>query len=176
MDLKNKIREYCCGKSFNNSEQTKLLQESVELTKFKTSANSGRLSEWYVEQILKDNFIKYKSQPRINYGNSKYIKPDFYLPDQDIFIEVKSRSYNMSGTANEKLDHVPRKYMKLKSSNDYKNSKLLIVCCAAELLQDSTMDLIKPSSDYVKRWVVFQQTYGNLINYVSVNDILNYIK
>lgn len=31
MNLKNKIKEYCCGKSFNNNEQTKLLQESVGL-------------------------------------------------------------------------------------------------------------------------------------------------
>ena len=141
------------------------------------STNSGKISEWYIEQILKDNFIKYKSQPKINYGESKlYIKPDFYLPDKDIFIEVKSRSYNMSGTANEKLDHTPRKYMKLKLTNDYKNSKLLIVCCAGELLQDSTIDLIKPSSDYEKELINFHQTYGNLINYISVNDILNYIK
>jgi len=142
----------------------------------KKSTNSGKLSEWYVQTILKDSNIPFISQPKISYGNAKrYLKPDFYIPSKDIFIEVKSRSYNMGGTASEKLDYVPRKYEILKSTKDYKNSKLLIVCCADEINQESTKELIYPTRQITKDFLNLYKEKGNLIAYISVVDLINYI-
>jgi ribosomal protein L13E len=61
----------------------------------KKSMNTGKLSEWYIRQILKDKKIIFQEQPRIKYqieNKSRYIQPDFFIPDKNLFIEVKSRS------------------------------------------------------------------------------------
>ena len=121
--------------------------------------------------------VEYVSQPRIKYGsNNKYIIPDFYIPSKNIFIEIKSRTYHMLGTASEKLDHVPRKYSKLKLTKEYKNSTTLIVCSAGELLQDTTRDLLDindNSSEYNKDFIKLCNNH-NIIAFISVADLESY--
>ena len=98
----------------------------------------------------------------------KFIKPDFYIPEKDLFIEVKSRGYNCHGTASEKLDHIVRKYSKLEFTQEYKNSKLLIVCSAYELFEESTKELLnynnKTSRSYIKDFVKLSKKYNILDN------------
>ncbi|NDA63903.1 MAG: hypothetical protein EBX50_18025 [Chitinophagia bacterium] len=110
--------------------------------------------------------------------SSRFIQPDYYLPDYDLFIEVKSRSYNCNGTASEKLDHIVRKYSKLEFTDDYKNSKLLIVCSAYELFEESTSELLnynnKTSRKYIKDFVKLSKQY-NILDWIPIYKINNYL-
>lgn len=178
------IREYCCGiyKKCVKSERKFLMDKRVcRHTGVNVSKNSGKISEWYVGEVLRRCGIKYIKHPKIKYGmNGRYLQPDFYIPSKDMFIEVKSRTYNCGGTSSEKIDHVSRKYStKLRMTNKYKNSKVLVVFCAGELHERSTMDLInyrkKSSGGYVKDFVNFSKRY-NILDWISVNDLEKYIK
>ena len=178
-ELMNQIKAYVFGNATNLIKTHK--QEILFLNKFnkfmninKTN-NTGKLSELYVKHLLEQNNIKYKEQPIIRYGSEKnYIKPDFYIKEKDLFIEVKSRSYYISGTASEKIDHIPRKYHKLKQTSDYKNSKILIVFSAGELHQDSTLELLNNSNEYVKDFKVLSKKH-NILEWISIDKLNNFI-
>jgi hypothetical protein len=237
-----KIDNYCNGIwKPNKKEETTFLSSSLlkKVTGNNKSMNTGKLSEWYVGELLKSKGISFKSQPiirynldKVNYGNSlkqgtatqgmvpstqgmvtrskskllsnkvnskskifknvlnifnskkvpnkksRFIQPDFYIPEKDLFIEVKSRSYNCNGTASEKLDHIVRKYSKLEMTDDYKNSKLLIVCSAYELFEESTSELLnynnKTSRSYIKDFVKMSKKY-NILDWIPVSKIHKFL-
>lgn len=184
-----KIKKYCEGDWYPNKTQEILFLKDAGISNFMkmtkpnySNINTGRLSEWYIEELLKKNNYNYITQPKIKYGeNGLYLKPDFYLPEKDLFIEVKSRSYNCGGTASEKLDHIPRKYSKLALTNNYKLSKVLIVCCAFELFEKSTLELLNhnciTTREYVKDFVELSKKY-NVLDWIPVKkltEVLNLI-
>jgi len=182
-DILNKIKKYCSGKSRLNANKEKEFLSDVNLhtyTGVNLSKNSGKISEWYVGYLLKEKGIDYLQQPTIKYGTGKrYLQPDFYVPSKNLFIEVKSRTYNCGGTSSEKIDHAARKYStKLKMSNDYKEAKVLIVFCAGELFEESTLELINYKSKqtplYVKEFVEFTKTHS-VLDWIDVNDLDNYL-
>ena len=182
-DIYIKIKRYCSGKSRLNSSQERMFLSDPELQEFtgvNLSKNSGKLSEWYVGQLLKEKGIEYNQQPTIKYGTGKrYLQPDFYIPSKNLFVEVKSRTYNCGGTSSEKVDHAARKYStKLALTNDYKESKVLIVFCAGELFEESTLQLINykyaNSPDYVKGFVEFTKQH-NVLDWIDINDLDKYI-
>jgi hypothetical protein len=245
-----KIDKYCNGLwKPNKKEEVKFLSSTLlkKITGNNKSLNTGKLSEWYVGEILRKNGIVYKSQPIIKYsyntsntqstvpgkikkigkGNSlinriniimtrsktrqlndannilindtqkevpieheqendsdeicktRFIQPDYYIPSKDLFIEVKSRSYNCNGTASEKLDHIVRKYSKLELTKEYKKSKLLIICSAYELFEESTAELLnynkKTTRSYVKDFVKLSKKY-NILDWVPISKLNQYVK
>lgn len=145
--------------------------------------NSSSINIKSPEKRNKIEPVLYKPQRSIDIDTSvvksnRFIQPDYYLPDYDLFIEVKSRSYNCNGTASEKLDHIVRKYSKLEFTNDYKKSKLLIVCSAYELFEESTSELLnynnKTSRKYIKDFVQLSKKY-NILDWIPINKIHNYL-
>lgn len=223
-----KIDNYCNGIwKPNKKEETSFLSSSLlkKITGNNTSMNTGKLSEWYVGELLKSKGIAFKSQPIIRYNidkkgttettgtsgvttrsksklnktklfknvlkvfkstsdrsntfrKSRFIQPDFYIPEKNLFIEVKSRSYNCNGTASEKLDHIVRKYSKLELTDDYKNSKLLIICSAYELFEESTNELLnynkKTSRSYIKDFVQLSKKY-NILDWIPISKINKFL-
>lgn len=125
---------------------------------------------------IKENFTVPVSVRAVG-KSSRFIQPDYYLPDYDLFIEVKSRSYNCNGTASEKLDHIVRKYSKLEFTENYKKSKLLIVCSAYELFEESTSELLNynntTSRKYIKDFVKLSKKY-NILDWIPIHKIHNY--
>jgi hypothetical protein len=181
--LVDKIKRYCSGRSRLNAIQEKEFLSNINLqhyTGVNLSRNSGKLSEWYVGQLLKEKGIKYLQQPTIKYGKGKrYLQPDFYIPSKNLFVEVKSRTYNCGGTTSEKIDHAARKYStKLELTKDYIDAKVLIVFCAGELFEETTVELINhnnpKSSRYVKEFVEFTKQHS-VLDWIDVNDIHDYI-
>lgn len=182
-EILNKIKKYCSGRSRLNAKQEKEFLSDNNLhvyTGVNLSKNSGKISEWYVGYLLREKNIEYIQQPTIKYGSGKrYLQPDFYIPSKNLFIEVKSRTYNCGGTSSEKVDHAARKYStKLNLTNDYKDAKVLIVFCAGELFEESTCELINyknpKSQKYVKEFVEFTKQH-NVLDWIDVNDIEKYI-
>lgn len=182
-DINTKIKKYCSGKSRLNAIQEKQFLSEPQLQEFtgvNLSRNSGKLSEWYVGQLLKDKGIEYLQQPTIKYGGGKrYLQPDFYIPSKNLFIEVKSRTYNCGGTSSEKIDHAARKYStKLGLTKDYKNAKVLIVFCAGELFEETTVELINYKNPktplYVKEFVEFTKQHS-VLDWIDVNELDNYL-
>jgi len=216
--LLKKISEYCNGVwRPNKKDEAKFLSSCMlkKLTGNNKSMNTGKLSEWYVGEILKKKGIKYQSQPVVKYtdlgslnstgsgsvnsiyktrnkiytnwncmkiikksSRVRFIQPDYYIPEKDLFIEVKSRSYNCGGTASEKLDHIVRKYSKLEFTKDYKKSKLLIVCSAYELYEESTCELLyynQSSRGYIKDFINLSKKY-NILDWIPINKLESYIK
>lgn len=184
--LLDKIRRYCLGKSRLNLQQEKEFLSNIALQEFTNvnlSKNSGKISEWYVSHLLKERGVDFISQPIIKYGpfvnkKQRYLQPDFYLPSKKLFIEVKSRTYNCAGTASEKIDHAARKYStKLALTDDYKDAKVLIVFCAGELFEDTTLQLINyrtSKSEYVKEFIEFTKKHA-VLDWIDINDIHKYI-
>ena len=183
VDIYTKIKKYCSGKSRLNAVQEKEFLSEPKLQEFtgvNLSKNSGKLSEWYVSQVLREKGIEYLQQPTIKYGTGKrYLQPDFYIPSKNLFVEVKSRTYNCGGTSSEKIDHAARKYStKLGLTNDYKASKVLIVFCAGELFEETTIELINyrhPKTPlYVKEFVEFTKQHS-VLDWIDINDIDKYM-
>jgi hypothetical protein len=179
----NKIKKYCSGKFRFNAKNEKEFLSDINLqtyTGVNLSKNSGKISEWYVGQLLNNNGIHYISQPTIKYGKAKrYLQPDFYIPSKNLFIEVKSRTYNCGGTSSEKIDHAARKYStKLELTKDYKDAKVLIVFCAGELFQESTLQLIHyknpDTSQYVKDFIEFTKQHS-VLDWIDVNNLEEYL-
>lgn len=182
-DIYNKIKKYCSGKiRFNYAEESDFLSdpELQSFTGVNLSKNSGKISEWYVGRLLKEHGIKYIQQPIIRYGkHNRYLQPDFYVPSKDLFIEVKSRTYNCGGTCSEKIDHVARKYStRLNMTKNYKNSKVLIVFCAGELFEESTLQLINyrspQTSKYIKGFVEFTKNH-HVLDWIDINNINKFL-
>lgn len=180
-----KINMYCTGKWKPDKTIEKSFLSNRTLKKITgtacTSMNTGKLSEWYVGKILKDKKVSFIRQPIVNYvlnGKKKFIQPDFYIPKKDLFIEVKSRGYNCNGTASEKLDHIVRKYSKLDLTEKYKNSKLLVVCSAYELFEESSCELLnyneKTSRSYIKDFVKLSKKY-NILDWIPISKINHYL-
>lgn len=182
-DIYTKIKKYCSGKSRLNASQEKAFLSEPQLQQFtgvNLSKNSGKLSEWFVGQLLKEKGIDYLQQPTIKYGTGKrYLQPDFYIPSKNLFIEVKSRTYNCGGTSSEKIDHAARKYStKLVLTKDYQEAKVLIVFCAGELFEETTIELINyrnpKTANYVKEFVEFTKQHS-VLDWIDVNELDNYI-
>lgn len=183
----NNIKKYCLGLSKLTLVEEKrfLANESLqEFTNVNLSKNSGKISEWYVSQLLTEKGIEFIPQPIIKYGpivnkKQRYLQPDFYIPSKNMFIEVKSRTYNCAGTASEKIDHVARKYStKLALTENYKDAKVLIVFCAGELFEETTLQLINyrndNASNYIKAFVAFTKEHY-VLDWIDVNDIEKYL-
>lgn len=176
----NEIKEFCEGSKLDSELEQQFLKNPClkSLTGVNTSNNSGKISEWYVKETLKNKNIKYIEQPIIRYGK-RHIRPDFYLPDLDLFVEVKSRTYNCVGTASEKADNISRKYnCILPLTEKYKKSKVLIVFCAGELLQSSTQELINyrdlPDQHYTRRFIELSKEYS-ILDWIDIKRIGMYL-
>jgi DNA adenine methylase len=124
--------------------------------------NSGSVSEKYVEKVLQANDVVYKKHCRIKTSTGKIVIPDFYLEHYGILLEVKSRGYNMTGTASEKMDHVPRKY-----SNT--GMKVIVVFCAAENLY--SRELIEQPTEYSRDFCQLAKKYG-VEAWISVKNLI----
>jgi hypothetical protein len=178
----NRIRMYCIGKYKMSAMDEKIFLADESLKKFtgvNTSNNSGKISEWYIRHLLDEKKIEYNSQPTIYYDKKRRLQPDFYIPSKNLFIEVKSRTYNCGGTASEKVDNVARKYStKLCKTEHYKNAKVLVVFCAGELYQESTKQLIDynnpNTSDYIRDFVNFTKEYS-ILDWIDINNIHKYL-
>lgn len=182
-DIYNTIKRYCSGKSRLNATQEREFLSNPELREFtgvNLSKNSGKISEWYVSQLLKEKGIDFVKQPTIKYGTAKrFLQPDFYIPSKNLFVEVKSRTYNCGGTSSEKIDHAARKYStKLNMTSNYKDAKVLIVFCAGELFEESTLQLINyryaNAPDYIKGFVEFTKQHS-VLDWIDVNDLNQYL-
>lgn len=182
----NNIKRYCLGKSRLNQVDEKCFLADVKLKEFtgvNTSKNTGKIGEWYVSSILKENNIDFISQPTIKYvdtntNKKRYLQPDFYIPDKDLFIEVKSRTYNCGGTASEKHAHIPQKYSKLQTTDQYCNSKVLIVFLAGELFIPETLELINYNKNYSRKYIrdfIKLSKEHNILDWISINDIIKYL-
>lgn len=182
----NNIKKYCLGKYCPNILQEKKFLSDAKLKEFtgvNTSKNTGKIGEWYVSYILKYNNIEFVSQPIIKYidvisNKKRYIQPDFYIPSKDLFIEVKSRTYNCGGTASEKHSHIPQKYSKLQMTKQYANSKILIVFLAGELFIPETLELIHYKKDYSRKYIkdfVNLSKEHNILDWIDINNIDIYI-
>lgn len=154
-------------KYITKPEETIFLQEN-------NCKNTGILSEKYIEKILTDNNINYKRKLRIKTEKS-YIIPDFYLPEYDIILEIKSRSYTCTGTASEKIDHIPRKYSSLLANVKYMNTKIIVVFCAYETINPICLELVKCESDYSKDFTNICKKY-NVINWVNVDKLIEILR
>lgn len=157
------IEGYLLGKfpKITKKEEDELLKEYK---------NTGVLAEKYVENIHKSVDIKYVKNKRISTGTT-YIIPDFYLQDLDIILEVKSRSFNCPGTASEKIDNIPRKYSRLLQTSKYFNTKVIVVFCGYETINNSTKEFVEPTSNYCKDFIELCKKY-NVIKWVNVGDLV----
>lgn len=133
------------------------------------SKNTGSSAEKYVESLLKELDVTFVKNKRIQVGAS-YIIPDFYLPEKDLILEVKSRGYNCGGTSSEKIDNIPRKYSKLLETEDYTHTKVVVVLCAYELLNKSTLELLDNNTKYSNSFLNLAKSF-NVELFISVRDL-----
>lgn len=136
----------------------------------KQHKNTGVMSENYIENILKNNEIKYVKNKRISVGVS-YIIPDFCLQDLDIILEIKSRSFNCPGSESEKIDNIPRKYSSLLQTSKYFNTKVIVVFCAYETINKLTQELVIQKTQYCKDFIELCKKY-NVIKWINLGTLI----
>lgn len=162
------IEDYFNGKCIDitKEQEEKFLQENG-------TKNTGKLAEKYVENLLKKDGYKFKKNIRIMIDNT-YIIPDFYLYELDIILEVKSRSYTCKGTASDKIDNIPRKYSKIIKTELYKNTKIIVVFCAFEIINTNTIEIIEAKTEYTIDFINLCKKY-NVINWIKVENLIQYL-
>lgn len=158
------LKQYFEGDCKNISK----IEESSMVNK-----NTGSSAEKYVESVLRDLDLKFVKNKRMTVG-ATYIVPDFYIPEKDLILEVKSRGYNCGGTSSEKIDNIPRKYSKLLNTEDYKNTKVIVVLCAYELLNKSTVELLDNTTRYSNEFLKLARDF-NVERFISVKDLKRHL-
>lgn len=153
-------------------ENVRIFSKIEECEFLKSTKNTGKMAENYIENILKNLNIKYIKHKRIKTINGKFIIPDFVLEELKIILEVKCRSYNVQGTASEKIDNIPRKYSVLKYDNNFKDYKILVVFCGAEIIYQK--ELIQKQTEYSIDFCNLCKKY-NVIDFISVEKIHQYL-
>jgi DNA adenine methylase len=132
--------------------------------------NTVKLADKYVSDLLKTAGIKFKKNLRIPVGDT-YIIPDLYLPDINVLLEIKSRGYNSPGTATEKIDNIPRKYSKIMTNNQFKNTKVIVVFCAYETINKQVLELVNQTTEYAKDFTKLCRSY-NVDNWILVQNLI----
>lgn len=136
--------------------------------------NTGIFAEKYIAELLNSHGVLFKKNLRIS-TNESYVIPDFYLYEYDTILEIKSRSYNCSGTASEKVDNIPRKYSKIRDNNAYLNTKVVVVFCCYEILNPVCAELVNPASEYAVDFVELCKRHG-VSNWIVLPDLLETLK
>jgi len=162
------LEDYFHGKSTMSRQEEEIFLMS------NGCKNTGALAEKYVSDMLSNIGVKFKKNIRIHVGDT-YIVPDFYLYELDIILEIKSRSYNCPGTASEKIDNIPRKYSKIISVSKFKSTKVVVVFCAFEAINPSSLELVIKNTEYSRDFTQLCKKY-NVVEWILVSDLSKMFK
>lgn len=97
-----------------------------------------------------------------------------YDPDietSDCIYEVKTRNYNTTGTAGEKILGVPRKYADVPTL--YNKNVVIVLCGYQEIEGINKFKLFGNGSDALKKMIDFDKTMG--FTYLRCSDLLKII-
>ena len=155
-----------CGKKKDNKYLPGPLGESIVriyYEKLKVTNTSQKTSEKYIDK----------------FGEEKTLNPDGYIGEKDdkSWVESKMRSYHSSGTANEKIPSVPRKYkplggeltLFLLADDEHKYNKEWSQACRGEI--DETLDEIDKLYQKADNSVLKEIIYGTDVAKVLEKDL-----
>lgn len=126
-------------------------------------ANSGRVSEWVVRDLIcRREGLTYQDHVRLPCKDGSFIFTDGYIPELDLYVEVKSRSYHTRGTISEKLDGIPRKYARVHGPR----RRCVVVLSAYQAVERTGTELLGAGSDYAKDFRRLALKYG-IVDWVS---------
>lgn len=162
------IEDYLCATKVPGKEEEKKFLED------NGCKNTGIFAEKYVSKLLENSGIVFKKNLRIPTKECVVI-PDFYLYELDVVLEIKSRGFNCTGTASEKIDNIPRKYSKIRETTSYKNTKIVVVFAGYEILNPSSKELLNPIREYVVDFVDLSKKYG-VAHWITLPNLLDTLK
>ena len=134
-----RIIDYCTStwRPKNKEQEINFLKDSdvaYVTSKKITSTNPGILGEKATKWIIETEGFKWQTPGKIN-----GMRPDGYVPELNLFLEVKTRSYHIGGSASEKLDSIPRKYSKLLQESN--GAKCIVVFAANQMYEKNGKEL-----------------------------------
>ena len=134
--------------------------------------STGPIGEWAVQEIVSDTGLHYDSQVNVKTPDGRVMRPDGYIPELDMYVEVKSRAYHSSGASwSEKLDHIPRKYSRICGDG---RSSCLVVFSANQMYERTGRALLDQTEPYVRDFVGLARKYG-VCDWIPITQLRSYV-
>jgi hypothetical protein len=95
------------------------------------------------------------------------VKPDWLITlpnNQSYYVEIKSRSYTVPGTASEKLDNVPRKASKVYEETGIKT---IVVFVAKQISEKNALEILQPTTSYAKEFLNTSMKKGGIEQWMT---------
>lgn len=170
-----KAMKYCLGEWIpkdTNEEANFLNSVGVErLTGAPGRTNSGAIGEWAVGKIVAQQGFTYYRQKCVRATNGSLLRPDGYIPELNMYVEVKTRAYYSKGSWSEKLDHVPRKYSQICSNG----KTCIVVLSANQMFERCGHSLCSNKSDeYTKEFVSLAKKYG-VVKWIPISKLASFL-
>ena len=133
--------------------------------------STGPIGEWAVQAIVNDTGLTYDAQVNVKTPDGRVMRPDGFIPELDMDVEVKSRAYYSSGASwSEKLDHIPRKYSRI--CGDGKSC--LVVFSANQMYERTGRALLDQTEPYVRDFVGLARKYG-VRDWIPITELRSYV-
>ena len=171
-----KAMQYCTGKWIPASAkvETKFLKSNMVAKLVggqQGCVTSGPIGEWATEHIVTSAGFRYDAQACVKTPNGGVMRPDGFIPELNMFVEVKTRAYYSSGASwSEKLDHVARKYSKICD----KDRPCIVVFVANQMYEKCGKALLDQEDPYVRDFVELGRKYG-IQDWIPITDLRAYI-
>ncbi len=168
--LKNsQVIQWCFENPFTNKNDEREWGNKIIKKYCNSSTNTCQWTTKLGENIVKEYYKLMGNDNQVVYVNN--LKPDFQT--EDSIIEVKTRSWNISGTAGEKVFGVSKKYCEIPVLT---HKPLKIICVAYQDYESKNkFKLFNPEpNSQLYKIINYEQNILN-IHYVSFVDLLKQI-
>lgn len=163
-----KMYAYVCGNyvPLTSAEEGDFLQGAARRVmkhERHVHANSGRVSEWVVQDMVqRQRGLTYQAHVRLPCGDGSFICADGFIPELDLYVEVKGRAYHTHGSISEKLDSIPRKFARVNGPP----RQCIVVLSAHQATERNGLELLSASTPYAQDFRALACKYG-IIDWVS---------
>lgn len=172
-----KAMRYCLGKWIpkDSGQEMQFLNSAMvaQRTRVAGTTNSGAIGEWAVGKIVRGLGLKYVKQTFVRAKNGVVVRPDGYIPELNLYIEVKSRAYFSKGSSwSEKLDHVARKYSQICGGD----KKCIVVMSANQMNERCGRELLGSATNnaYIKDFKALAKQYG-IVSWIPVTGLSSFL-
>lgn len=167
--------KYCLGQWVpgDAGEEAKFLSSAkvARVTGRPGSTNSGATGEWAVGRIVGKQGLSYVQQASIRNAKGAIVRPDGYIPELNMYVEVKSRAYYSTGSSwSEKLDHVARKYAGICGQG----KTCVVVFNANQMFERCGRELLSKKDPYVKDFLKLAKRYG-VIDWIPITGLSSFL-
>jgi hypothetical protein len=167
-----KSLEYCMARwvpSSSAEERRFLTSEAVQNLVGNQGHNSGAIGEWAVNEIVNQSGLTYEPQIFVRGSNNAMHRPDGFIPELGLYVEVKTRCFFGRGSSVH-LDNVPRKYSKI----CHDGRQAIVVFAANQMNERSGRALLDGDDPYVKDFLSLSRKHG-IVDWLPLTGLQSFL-